>query len=319
MSRIEYRPYESRDEHAILALFRESFDGRIMALDYWRWRFRDNPVGQVLIELAWDREKLVGHYAVSPVRMSIQGKDRLCGLSMTTMTHPDYRGKGLFPDLADRLYRRMAELGHLMVWGFPNKNSHEGFIKKLGWQDICQIPMLRLHLKDVADMSAPTANVTASTDFDDRLDRLWSAVAPRHDIAVKRDANYLRWRFLSNPENNYHLLCYKDEGQLLGYAVWKLYHARELEIVDLLAEDDESVGAALVKAAVGVGLRLGAESIKMWLTRSSPLHANLERMGFREEAPLTSFGARALNSLPTQVDWSAERAWLYSMSDSDVF
>jgi GNAT superfamily N-acetyltransferase len=319
MSRIQYRPYIPGDEHAILALFRESFGGRHMTMDYWQWRFRDNPVGQVLIELAWDGDKLAGHYAVSPVWMNIQGQRTHCGLSVTTMTHPDHRGQGLFPVLADRLYHRMADLGYLLVWGFPNKNSHAGFVNKLGWRDICEIPTLRLHLRDIKDIPKQQSNIAESTDFDERFNGLWSAVSQRHAIAVNRDAEYLRWRFQANPENKYHALCYIDDGQLLGYAIWKLYRTKELEIVDLLALNKKPVGTALVEAAVQTGLTLGADSIKIWLPTSNPLRAKLERIGFREEPPLTYFGARALSAMPGEVEWSRESAWLYSMSDSDVF
>lgn len=319
MGQIDYRHYIPGDEHAILALFRECFGGRIMTRDYWRWRFRDNPVGQVLVELAWDGEKLAAHYAVSPVIMNVQGQDSLSGLSVTTMTHPDYRGRGLFPVLADRLYRRMAELGYLMVWGFPNKNSHEGFINKLGWRDICEIPMLNLDLRAVNPTPEPATGIAELADFDKRFNRLWSSLSTRYAIAVRRDLKYLRWRFQSSTENKYHIICYTDEDQLLGYAVWKLYQERELEIVDLLAADEENVGASLVEAVVKSGTRVGAESVKMWLPKSSSLRVNLERIGFQQGPPRTYFGARSLNPLPGGVNCYSENAWLYSMSDSDVF
>jgi len=206
-----------------------------------------------------------------------------------------------------------------MVWGFPNENSHEGFVNKLGWQDICQIPTLRLHLQDMNYTPEPTKGVAALPDLDGRFDRLWESVSPRHGIAVKRDCKYLQWRFQASPENKYHLLCYTDEGQLLGYAVWKLYRAKELEIVDLLAVDQESVGAALIAAGVETGIRLGAESIKTWLPRSNSLRACLKRMGFQAGPPLVYCGARLLKPLPAGADWFTENAWHYSMSDSDVF
>lgn len=319
MSQIDYRPYMAGDEHAILALFAESFSGRTMTRDYWTWRFRDNPTGQILIELAWHREKLVAHYAVSPVRMSVGGEDSLCGLSVTTMTHPDYRGRGLFPILADRLYRRMAQIGYTMVWGFPNKNSREGFMNKLGWRDICEIPMLAIDLKDMRYGLESFTGIEEPMDFDERFSDLWNSISGRHAIVVKRDLKYLRWRFGSHPENKYNLVCRTDARGLLGYAVWKLYEQREIEIVDLITADDESVGTSLVKAVLGIGLRLEVESVRMWLPRHNAVRANLENIGFRERPPWIYFGARLLNSLPRGQDFFSESSWHYSMSDSDVF
>lgn len=61
-------------------------------------------------------------------------KDYHTGLSGTTMTHPEYRGKGLFPVLARSTYARMKAANMAMVWGFPNAMSHRGFVRNLNWE-----------------------------------------------------------------------------------------------------------------------------------------------------------------------------------------
>ena len=100
---MELRPYAPGDEVAILRLFERSF-GKPLSEAFWRWRFMDDPHGGPLIELAWDGHILAGHYAVSPMTVAIEGERCLASLSMTTMTDPDYRGQGLFGQLATRLY-----------------------------------------------------------------------------------------------------------------------------------------------------------------------------------------------------------------------
>src|SRR5687767_1720003 len=112
-------PYKAGDETAILNLFEVCFK-KPLAADYWRWRFEHNPAGLKMIMLMWDHEKLVGHYALSPVNMIIESENHLTGLSMTTMTHPDYTGKGIFQQLALELYNEQHRHNNLtMVWGFP--------------------------------------------------------------------------------------------------------------------------------------------------------------------------------------------------------
>ena len=140
---LDFRPYTSGDEGAIGALFADSF-GRDLGADYWRWRYLDNPVGNPMIELAWDGDVLAAHYAVSPVLLKFKGADVLAGLSMTTMTSPAYRGRGLFPLMAERLYERMAAEGYDLVFGFPNRQSHRIFVRDLKWTDLSPVPMLKL-------------------------------------------------------------------------------------------------------------------------------------------------------------------------------
>ena len=130
------REYQPGDEHKIIELFKDSY-GKEMTLDFWNWRFRDNPFGHAIVYLAFDGDRLAAHYAVFPMH------DMTCQ-SGTTMTHPDYRGQGLFPTLAERTYEKAKELGRVLVWGFPNQQSHRTFIDKLDWKDICEIPTFKL-------------------------------------------------------------------------------------------------------------------------------------------------------------------------------
>jgi hypothetical protein len=50
------------------------------------------------------------------------------------MTHPDYRNKGLFVELASRTFELCSQVSIKLLFGFPNQNSLPGFINKLGWQ-----------------------------------------------------------------------------------------------------------------------------------------------------------------------------------------
>lgn len=104
---MEIRDYKPGDEKQILKLFEYSF-GKKLPEEYWHWRFIDNPQKQIMIKLMWDKEILAGHYAVSPIEMIVHGEKILTALSMTTMTHPDYIGKGIFTQLA-KLYIEMNQ------------------------------------------------------------------------------------------------------------------------------------------------------------------------------------------------------------------
>ncbi len=140
---LKTRLYQPGEESQILTLFRHSY-GREMSEAYWNWRFRDAPAGPAVIFLTWDGDILAAHYAVTSLVLRIEGQDWLTGLSGTTMTHPDYRGQGLFPKLGRSTYAHMAKAGMGLVWGFPNVQSHRGFIRDLNWADIYEVPTLRL-------------------------------------------------------------------------------------------------------------------------------------------------------------------------------
>ncbi len=116
----------------ILALFKYSF-GKQLNEEIWKWAYIDNPNGSPIVSLYFDKDKLVGHYAVIPVKFIFNQKNINAVLSMTTMVDIAYRRSGVFIGQANDVYQRASQLGYKFVFGFPNTNSAPGFRKKLNW------------------------------------------------------------------------------------------------------------------------------------------------------------------------------------------
>lgn len=318
-NQIECRPYSPRDESAILDLFQTSF-GKEMGAEYWQWRFRDNPTGQIMVELAWDEDTLAAHYAVSPVVLTVKGHDQITALSMTTMTHPHYRGRGLFPTLSTRLYKRLRQQNYLMVWGFPNNQSHWTFINRLVWKDIYEIPMFHLNIENLPTIPEVSKCIVELSAFDRRFDSLWVKVRLDNDIWVKRDQKYLNWRYILNPEHEYNILAYIDGNELLGYAVFKEYNFH-IDIVDILTVRDNKIGRELILAILDISHQRGKiKGIDIWLPVHQPLHYQLEKIGFINSVPVTYFGTRVINNVGlTGADFTTFSNWYIQMGDSDVY
>ncbi len=315
-SELILRAYQPGDERHILELFRQTYQ-RDLSESIWAWRFRDCPTGPGIIDLAWDGNQLAAHYGVTPVAMRVNGQDCLTGLSGTTMTHPDYRGRGLFTSLAQRVYARMAESGMTMVWGFPNLQSHRGFIRDLAWKDIYEVPTL--HLRLPTNLSpVNSGHVIELPEFDSRFDQLWNKVKDECFIIGRRDRQYLHWRYRKNPEQHYRILVYQEGTTIAGYIVFKRYQS-ELQIVDILLGRDVEVGEELVAETARIALEDSAASIGLWLNVTHPLHHTLEKMGFRLNEPITYWSGLVLQSNQTDVPLYDFRKWHLTMGDSDVF
>ena len=91
--------------------------------------YKKNPLGEVLSYSAFDGDIMVAHYACIPTQMQIDGRIVYGVHSMAVVTHPDYRGKGLFRTLAEMTYKLAAAQGYEFVMGVSNANSHPGFMK----------------------------------------------------------------------------------------------------------------------------------------------------------------------------------------------
>ena len=78
--------------------------------------------------------KPAAFYGVYPCLMEYKNQLCLAAQSGDTMTDPAHGGKGLFTTLAKMTYDLAKNEGVEFIFGFPNKNSYPGFIKKLNWQ-----------------------------------------------------------------------------------------------------------------------------------------------------------------------------------------
>jgi GNAT acetyltransferase-like protein len=248
--------------------------------------------------------------------LCVAGRAVPAALSMTTMTHPDYRGRGLFPQLGQRLYARLVEAGVTLVYGFPNASSHRGFVGQLGWRDIYEVPTLRLPLAAARGIDAPPTVVRAVARPDARFDRLWERMRGRFSVWSCRDARHLAWRLSECPTGTYVIAAWQEGEEIRGYAAVKRYQQESLDLVDLMAEDD-TVARGLIGWTLSEARKASLPAIATWCSPHAPWRLVLEGAGFGVGAPVTFMGTRVFARSASIAE--ASRAWGFSMLDSDVY
>lgn len=216
------------------ALIEAAF-GRLAYLDrrFLTWCYAENPTGVVIGRNAWSGERIAAHYATIPLRARLFGKEAKGVLSLHTGTHPDFRGQGLFPRLAEATYADALAQGHDFVVGVANAASTRGFTERLGFQLVSPLEV-RVGLG-----APPAGDPGADCDFA----RLWS---PQE----------LSWR-LTSPNRRYRRTA--SEGGVVVYAptgrlgIWAEVGRRPAE--------ECTVGSAL-----GRLLPLGVRNpVRLWL------------------------------------------------------
>jgi len=247
------RPYEKGDEHKILELRKAVFgdlDPVRNRLSTWYWQFRDNPSGEAFCMLAEDGGHVVGQYAAIPTRFCVEGKETVLAFSCDTMTHPGYRGQGIFPSLAQALYAFIASAhGVRVVWGFPNERSLPGFTQRLGWRVLTSFPLRVRPLRPLAmvrpylplnrnrlhprffhepgrafEKACPVPGLVIEPidHFNRAFDALWKENKNQARVIQVRDSRYLNWRYLGQPEFRYQPFAVKWQERLAGYMVIRL-------------------------------------------------------------------------------------------------
>ena len=82
-------------------------------------------------------------------------------------------------------------------------------------------PVLGIGLTLLSKSPAPAGDVEvgAVDDFGGEYDDLWSRARASYASCVRRDARYLRWKYLACPFRQYRVLEARTRGTLSGYAV----------------------------------------------------------------------------------------------------
>lgn len=317
------RDYRSGDEYEILTLFKEVF-GTEMSLAFWNWRFIENPFGKGIIKLLFDNDKLIGHYAVVPMNVQLQGELLKAVFSMTTMTHPEYSGQGIFTYLSEATYKLCQQRGFHFVYGFPNKNSYYGFTHKLKWNDLGKITTLEKKIQSKAQKNPARIVVKKIEHFEGAVNPLWDKVKQGYTIIIPRTEEFLNWRFVENPEVNYEKHIALDGNDcVLGYVVLKVYieeDAARGHIVDMISIADEGVVKLLLEYSYEFFLEKGIRDISCWIPEDSFYSEILRRQGFAKKQTETYFGVRIFSKEDTLCTSAKEFAnWFLTMGDSDVF
>jgi len=316
---MELKDYKPGDESEILALFEIVFKQKLK-LDNWYWRFRDNPAGQYMIKLMWDKDRLIGHYAVSPTNMTVENQQILTAHSLTTMTHPDYGGKGIFKTLSKAMYHDLENNHNCKaIWGFPNNNSHYGFIKRLEWKNLVVLHTLGLDFNQLNPKDIQF-KVREICKFDDNHQAFISSKIRNFAIVnIKNNTSYLNWRFIKKPNSNY--FCFEfDHDSSKAILIVKPYllkniKTHQLNILACYMDDFEHLHDYILH--ITKVLKLKFSSITLWQNIFNPDHLEFERQGFVPVLPQTYLASRVHPSMPTS--FSDFRNWDISMSYSDVF
>lgn len=202
---------------AILDLFALCFDNE-MDPDLWDWAYQNNPCGDAYVQLAYNGDEIVGHYAMIPQYYRNNTQQQMVALSMTTMVHPSHRRAGLFQTLAGACYEKATRDGLFAVLGFPNSKSTPGFKKRLQWQ--CNDDYQIIKIKTIKQDSDDQFQIITPDEFCD----CYQANGRNYMLDLNQK-ELLLWR-LSKPGTDYLLL----QGEQQTLFIVKPY-AETLDVV----------------------------------------------------------------------------------------
>ncbi len=122
-------------------LLREVFpESDIGKSEYLRWLYEQSPFGTVIEANLDDKDGRGGHYALVPIALACDGIEHKAALSLNTAVHERARGGGIFLRLATEAIDKARRQGIEAVVGVANANSTPGFVRRLGFDLVGELP-----------------------------------------------------------------------------------------------------------------------------------------------------------------------------------
>jgi len=235
----------------------------------WDWQHRRNPynsTGQPGIWVAREGPTVVGHYPTLPVRLSLKGLEVDGAWGKDAMVAPE-RDRQALDEALVRAWDRNS--GAVLTLGASGGSRQ--MLDRLRWPPSHVLPcvvkpltrrafrlpnwptpinrlvsILTLPLVHIVSRSRPLrAECEPIRRFDSSFTALWERLAPKFDLAVRRDAPYLNWRYVEPPHVRYSIVALKRQGDVHGYAVYRHRHeplGRVTMLVDFLVDPDDVSG-----------------------------------------------------------------------------
>lgn len=266
---VDYRALAATDiasrQDLFSLAFPETTGTSVGSSAHYKWKFRDYPATPPSFEyVGGSGGRLVAYYAALPYRYRIDGEFRHVGMVCDVMTHPDWRGKGLFTAIGRHSTNALAVEGLSMVTGYPVRPEVLPGHLKVGWRVVQPLPvwvrplgtrsllpralgwaapaidpvlravqsLVRPRRGDtvrVLDRAVFLADVAESAGYADLLDR-WMGSVPN---ALHKDAAFLRWR-TGAPGSAYRFVTVERDGRLVGTAVARVAELRGIPSVAVL-------------------------------------------------------------------------------------
>lgn len=344
---VTIRPYRTGDEVGILALFNEvfgennpTFTARSRA--HWNWQFRDNPLGHhtyVAVILADDRSEtshLAGTYTAIPGIWLEDGVPFAGSQAVDTCVAKPFRNtlkrEGLFLTLAREWFARFGRPdADRIVYGFPNPIAYRIGTKQLDYRPV-HTPVVSL-VRDFDDawveylggMGADAMEVeeleAVPADAGALFDAMRTTPSPLRLVA-RRDAAYLKWRYLDCPTFRYRLLAARTKGtrELRGLLFLRTewFDKPLAPLVDwVIRGDDQPAFAALAQAAARLARKAGKTRLETWVPPWSSHWQTLSTIGFAPDPSRFNLCIRVFG--PAFDDSWAKQHWFFTMGDSDVY
>jgi FkbH-like protein len=324
----------------------------------WNWAHVKSAERLSLPPAVWmatEQNSVVAHHGLIRVRLQAGSQSLPTGWFVDTMVSASHRGRSLGPQLLLR-----GDADQPLGLSLGQAESMREIMLQFGWHKVAWLQRVQLLLNPLNVLrgklpfglrhlaggalaglqlasrlrrqpgtwrgTGPAPEIREVSRFGDRHDRLWQATSRQLGCVVVRDADFLNWKWVDQPGQQFTRLELLRGNECLGIAIVsvkepnQIYAYRRAFLTDLVAPlDQPEVVQFLLDAVIRAAQHQGADSLEC-LHLHARLTEHLQTAGFRLRDP----DRILLVHLPENLDSSLRSRllsadqWFLTQADSDI-
>jgi len=354
---VEYRAMGDDDLAARQELFRLSFPEAVgtpvESTSHYEWKFRQFP-SEPAPSWQYVGEEggcVAAYYAALPYVYRVGDREVTAGMVCDVMTHPLFRGRGLFTAIGRHATGALAGEGVAFVTGYPIRPEVIPGHLKVGWTVVQSLPvwlrptgtrsLLPPALRRTAPLLDPFVRLAFSwarpaRGYECRIvsrRRFLSDIAPTPAYrnllerwkrstpnALDKSAAFLAWR-TGAPGTEYEFALLYRGDVLVGMSVLRAASLRGiacLAVLDVMVDPAHLKGStALHHAVARHAMRLGKDGVACMCSRDRARDYRFGRSGFLKTPAVFSLIVKRLTDAVSDAEMYEGRRWHTFWIDSD--
>jgi len=229
------------DRKGILALLNS--EKNWISEETWKWKYENAPVKPFLTVVKKEGE-IIGFGGSIAFGLLADGKEMVALKAEDVIVKRTFRGKGIATELLLRS-KNIAEQDNVLLFGFPHKKFAEFESKKLGFENYGKIfNFVKYFPKKFSEKE--NFEVKKMERFEKEFDDFFLEFEKSKKAIIRKNSEYLNWRFVKKPNNSYRIFCAKKEKKIIGYAVVQKIGFRML-IEEIVALEKNAIPILLNK------------------------------------------------------------------------
>lgn len=123
----------------------------------------------------------------------------------------------------------------------------------------------------------------------------------------------MQWRYTDTRDKKYHFIQDTNES----WAIFKVYGNDIVNVVEICSDNIDGF-EELIRWIINYAFRLNLKKLTLWETINTDEHNFLEKVGFRNNYPIYTFGGKLLDSSLSE-DIFDYRLWKLQLGDENEY